>query len=121
MKAKRKAQAIVLFLLFIAGKSHAQFYKDMSVGINAGMYVYQGDLTPDPLGSFRTIKPGFSLFAKTDQSFPGCQGTNELCKPAGQRQPLQQTRIQAAAEFFFLFPGNGIFRAAGMEYPWQKL
>lgn len=64
MKAKRKAQAIVVFLLFIAGKTNAQFYKDMSVGLNAGLYVYQGDLTPDPLGSFKTIKPGFSLFAK---------------------------------------------------------
>jgi len=64
LKAKRKILAIVSFLLFIAGKSQSQFYKDMSIGLNAGMYVYQGDLTPDPLGSFRTIKPGLSLFAK---------------------------------------------------------
>lgn len=65
MKAKRKTGAIVLFfLLFTVYKGHAQFYSDMSVGINAGLYVYQGDLTPDPLGSFRTIKPGISLFAK---------------------------------------------------------
>lgn len=64
MKAKRKTVAIALFLLFTAGKTYAQFYKDMSVGLNVGLYVYQGDLTPDPLGSFRTIKPGFSLFAK---------------------------------------------------------
>lgn len=64
MKANRQTQVIVLFLLFIAGKTNAQFYKDMSVGLNAGLYVYQGDLTPDPLGSFKTIKPGFSLFAK---------------------------------------------------------
>jgi hypothetical protein len=64
LKAKRKTAAIVLLLLCIAGKSHAQFYKDMSVGLNAGIYIYQGDLTPDPLGSFRTIKPGLSLFVK---------------------------------------------------------
>ncbi len=65
LKAKRRTAAIVLLsFLFIAGKSYAQFYKDMSVGLNAGLYVYQGDLTPDLLGSFRTIKPGFSLFAK---------------------------------------------------------
>ena len=64
MKVQRKTQAIVLLLLLITGKTQAQFYKDMSVGINGGLYVYQGDLTPDPLGSFRTIKPGLSLFAK---------------------------------------------------------
>ncbi len=65
MKAKRKTAAIVLLsFLFIVPASHAQFYKDMSVGLNAGIYIYQGDLTPDPLGSFRTTKPGLSLFAK---------------------------------------------------------
>lgn len=65
MKAKRKTGAIVLFfLLFSAVKGYTQFYSDMSVGINGGAYIYQGDLTPDPLGSFRTVKPGFSLFVK---------------------------------------------------------
>ena len=65
MKAKTGKKAIVLFtLLFIGCKSQAQFYKDMSVGLNAGAYIYQGDLTPDPIGSFRTIRPGFSLFVK---------------------------------------------------------
>ena len=65
MKAKTGKKAIVLLtLLFIGCKIQAQFYKDMSVGLNAGAYIYQGDLTPDPIGSFRTIMPGFSLFAK---------------------------------------------------------
>ncbi len=65
MKAIRKTIAIVLScILFIACKSYAQFYKDMSVGLNAGAYIYQGDLTPERIGSFRTIQPGFSLFVK---------------------------------------------------------
>lgn len=64
MKAKKITTAIVLFLLFTAGTIHAQFYKDMSVGLNGGIYVYQGDLTPERFGSFRTIQPGFSLFVK---------------------------------------------------------
>lgn len=59
-----KATTVVITFLFISAPGYSQFYKDMSVGLNAGLYVYQGDLTPDPLGSFRTIKPGFSLFAK---------------------------------------------------------
>jgi opacity protein-like surface antigen len=65
LKEKTKTTAFVLFsILFITGKSYAQFYKDMSVGINAGAYIYQGDLTPERIGSFRTMQPGFSLFVK---------------------------------------------------------
>ncbi|HMI77516.1 MAG TPA: DUF6089 family protein [Ferruginibacter sp.] len=65
MKAKRRTTAIVsLFFLLVAGNVNAQFYKDMSVGLNAGAYIYQGDLTPEPAGSFRTVQPGFSLFVK---------------------------------------------------------
>ena len=36
----------------------------MRVGLNGGAYIYQGDLTPNKYGSFRTIQPGFSLFVK---------------------------------------------------------
>jgi Domain of unknown function (DUF6089) len=55
---------VLFFLLFNTAKSHAQFYSDMSVGLNGGIYVYQGDLTPERFGSFKTIQPGFSLFVK---------------------------------------------------------
>lgn len=65
MKALKKFAAIVLLSLFFSTKdSHAQFYKDMSVGLNGGVYVYQGDLTPERFGSFKTMLPGISLFAK---------------------------------------------------------
>ena len=32
------------------------------VGVNAGIFIYQGDLTPSPLGSYRTLSPGFGLY-----------------------------------------------------------
>jgi Domain of unknown function (DUF6089) len=65
LKAKRRTTAILsLFFSLVGFNSNAQFYKDMSIGLNAGAYIYQGDLTPEPLGSFRTVQPGFSLFAK---------------------------------------------------------
>ena len=55
----------VAFLSFIIPVvAAAQFYKDISVGLNAGIYIYQGDLTPDRLGSFKTPSSGLSLFAK---------------------------------------------------------
>ena len=56
--------AIVLFLFILPAIATAQFYKDMSVGLNAGAYIYQGDLTPEKLGSFKTPSLGISLFAK---------------------------------------------------------
>jgi hypothetical protein len=64
LKALRKTTAIVLSFFFIVNKSDAQCYSDMSVGLNGGAYVYQGDLTPERFGSFKTIQPGFSVFAK---------------------------------------------------------
>lgn len=32
-------------------------------GIGAGAFVYQGDLTPSSIGSYKTLKPGLNLFA----------------------------------------------------------
>lgn len=65
MKAKRKTLAIVLLsFLFVPTKTQAQFYSDMSIGLNGGVYIYQGDLTPHPIGSIPTARPGLSLFAK---------------------------------------------------------
>lgn len=68
MKAKSTAIVLISFL-FITGKSHAQFYKDMSVGLNGGIYIYQGDLTPQTLGSIKTIQPGFSFLQKPINHF----------------------------------------------------
>lgn len=65
MKASKiRATIILIALLFFQNKSEAQFYKDMSVGLNGGIYIYQGDLTPERFGSTTTIQPGFSFFAK---------------------------------------------------------
>jgi hypothetical protein len=61
---KATATFVFIALLFVTAKTNAQFYKDMSIGLNGGIYVYQGDLTPAWIGSFRTMQPGFSLFAK---------------------------------------------------------
>lgn len=32
-------------------------------GISAGTFIYQGDLTPSPIGSYKTLKPAINLFA----------------------------------------------------------
>lgn len=65
MKEFGRMASTVMVLLFLApAVTTAQFYKDMSVGLNTGVYIYQGDLTPERFGSFKTLSPGISLFAK---------------------------------------------------------
>ena len=65
MKASGKRSGITILLtVFAFVTTHAQFYNDMSIGLNLGAYVYQGDLTPQRWGSFKTITPGISLFVK---------------------------------------------------------
>lgn len=56
--------SILIFFFIIAAPTEAQFYNGMSVGLSMGAYVYQGDLTPQQLGSFKTLSPGISLFVK---------------------------------------------------------
>ena len=42
---------------------HAQtFSSKYEIGISAGVFVYQGDLTPEKLGSYRTMKPGLDVY-----------------------------------------------------------
>ncbi len=64
MKAIQHVSAVLLVLLFSAPTSRAQFYKDMSIGLGAGAYIYQGDLTPERLGAFKTPSTGIQLFAQ---------------------------------------------------------
>ena len=64
MKFKTTTVILLILILFTGLDTKAQFYKNMSFGLNAGAYVYQGDLSPGRYGSLKTIKPGISLFAK---------------------------------------------------------
>lgn len=52
--------AFVSFLLFQPGSVTAQTYQ-YELGLNLGAYVYQGDLSPQRLGSFKTIRPGIGI------------------------------------------------------------
>ena len=73
MKQKLTPKALLVIVLFCMGtKASTQQYE---FGINAGFVVYQGDLTPEKLGAFKTqqfsvgihadriISPSFSLRA----------------------------------------------------------
>jgi hypothetical protein len=48
--------------IFSATEAHAQIdLSKFEVGIQAGTFIYQGDLTPSRVGSYRTMKPGIGI------------------------------------------------------------
>jgi hypothetical protein len=53
---------LVIFFLSAAASLHAQIdFSKYEVGLSGGVFVYQGDLTPQQLGSYKTMKPQFAL------------------------------------------------------------
>jgi hypothetical protein len=64
MKAFLKTKFLFFIVLFLnRSVLNAQMQsKGIEAGVGLGAYVYQGDLTPESLGSFRTMKPGIHLF-----------------------------------------------------------
>ncbi|MEP7110398.1 MAG: DUF6089 family protein [Ferruginibacter sp.] len=59
-------QAIVfiafLFITSIPGTQAQVSLNKWQVGVNGGIFVYQGDLNPSDLGSYKTIKPAIGVY-----------------------------------------------------------
>ena len=58
-------KGIGVALLFFFGNSETFAQVDLSkfeIGLTGGVFVYQGDLTPSPIGSYRTLRPAVNLF-----------------------------------------------------------
>ncbi|MFT3705090.1 MAG: DUF6089 family protein [Agriterribacter sp.] len=59
----KKATAVTSFVFFSYSFVYAQLFTNrLEAGINAGAFIYQGDLTPEPLGAYATIKPQFGFY-----------------------------------------------------------
>ncbi|HEY6956473.1 MAG TPA: DUF6089 family protein [Flavisolibacter sp.] len=59
----RNGIGLVLLFSFVNTRTLAQIdVSKLEVGVTGGIFVYQGDLTPSPIGSYRTLKPTFNLF-----------------------------------------------------------
>lgn len=57
--------AAILCLAVSGTASHAQLNNvpRFQLGLSAGIFIYQGDLTPSDIGSYRTLKPAVQLSA----------------------------------------------------------
>ena len=121
MKAKTTA---IVFIVFLSAslKSNAQFYKDMSVGLNGGIYVYQGDLTPERFGSFITIQPGFSLFAKKPINyFLAARFHISIARLKGDESRYNEPEYRKQRNFYFTssvkeFSGQLVWNILGKNY-----
>ena len=121
MKAKTTAIVFIVFLS-TSVKSNAQFYKDMSVGLNGGIYVYQGDLTPERFGSFRTMQPGFSLFAKKPiNHFLSARLHISIARLKGDDSRYSEPAYRKQRNFYFTssvkeFSGQLVWNILGKNY-----
>ncbi len=63
MKAAKSAGTILLMISMgsIALNAQINFFK-YELGISAGTFVYQGDLTPQYMGSYKTLKPVLNIY-----------------------------------------------------------
>ena len=63
MNAFFKGTAFILLVSAEGTRLNAQpDIMKSEIGITAGTFIYQGDLTPSQLGSYRTMRPGLSIY-----------------------------------------------------------
>src|SRR6187397_78631 len=64
MKTRRAFSALCLFIFtFFIANSQSSLIPKYEIGVHLGTFIYQGDLTPNDLGAFNTMKPGFGISA----------------------------------------------------------
>jgi hypothetical protein len=64
MKTLRAISALCLCaFIFLNANSQSSLIPKYEIGVHGGSFIYQGDLTPNELGAFNTMKPGFSISA----------------------------------------------------------
>ena len=62
MKTLRAFSALCLFVfIFFIANSQSSLIPKYEIGVHLGTFIYQGDLTPNNLGAFNTMKPGFGI------------------------------------------------------------
>ena len=94
----------------------------MSVGLNGGIYVYQGDLTPERFGSFRTMQPGFSLFAKKPiNHFLSARLHISIARLKGDDSRYSEPAYRKQRNFYFTssvkeFSGQLVWNVLGKNY-----
>lgn len=128
MKAKAE-KGILLFVSFIwtGFVVKAQLpTNNIEFGMGLGAYVYQGDLTPKAIGSFRTMKPGIHLFLNKIVSFGLSYRLNiVLSELKGDESKYSVPEYRQRRNFNFRTPlfelsGLGVWNIKGNNYNTAK-
>lgn len=92
---------IINFLLCQPGSVTAQTY-NYELGLNLGAYVYQGDLSPQRLGSFKTIRPGIGIsFGKPLSNTFSVRGIFNLASLKGDEARYSEPEYRQHRAFAF--------------------
>src|SRR4028119_118393 len=70
MRLCKKAIAVCIMLSGVYTVYGQKSMNNLELGFNLGTYIYQGDLTPAALGSYKTPGFGMMIFAKKQISNP---------------------------------------------------
>jgi hypothetical protein len=129
----------IIFLLLPALSFAQQTDAKYSFGFNAGVYVYQGDLTPERFGSYRTMKPGISLWAskaivnnisiRGNISIASLKGDeSKYDNPDWRKQrnlkfttPLKEFSLQAVWDVQSIIPRVSTYLFAGIGYSFLNI
>ncbi len=112
-----KVKVIMALLISLCTNSiKAQFFNDVSIGLNAGVYIYQGDLTPQRLGSFKTPSIGlgiaikkpinYFLSARFNMAFTKLKGDESKYNSPDWRQQRNFSFTRAIKEFTAIVQWN---------------
>lgn len=134
MKANLKNKSVILvILLFNVTLINSQFQsKHLEIGVGFGAYIYQGDLTPNRIGSFKTMKPGLHLFANKIMSSSLSYRLNlAIAKLKGDESKYSNPEYRQQRNFKFKSPlfelsglvvwdirGNNFYRDKGRISPY---
>ncbi|HJS53728.1 MAG TPA: DUF6089 family protein [Chitinophagaceae bacterium] len=62
MKTLRVCKTLcLLHFIFFNASGQSSLIPKYEIGVHGGVFVYQGDLTPNDIGAFNTMKPGFGI------------------------------------------------------------
>ena len=102
MRVKTICPVALLSIFFSQNNTAvAQTYK-YELGLNIGAYVYQGDLSPQRLGSFKTTRPGIGVsFGKPLSNLFSVRGILNLASHKGDEAKYDDPEYRQHRAFAF--------------------
>ena len=115
---------LVVFIMLINRTAFAQTNGVIKyeIGVFAGGYIYQGDLTPSALGSYRTMKPGFGFYGSRILTYKlSIRGSLAIAKLKGDESKYSKPEYRQQRNFNFHTPlleltGQLVWNPLGLNY-----